>query len=180
MHLNPGVYTITGDFSVSGGATVTGTGVTLYFCSAAFYSIATTNSRVTLSATGGPGSPFVFFFDRPSKTLNRLLIYEYYGYPKDFIFQYQKAVENVTKADVLRVAQKYLKPQDLTVVAVGNPNEFGTPLTELGLKVQPIDLTIPERKGTFRSFEARHCIRRRNRRRASMEGGGRRIDRGRT
>src|SRR5207253_6153909 len=28
---------------------------------------------------------FVFYFDRPSKTLNRLMQYEYHGYPKDFI-----------------------------------------------------------------------------------------------
>ena len=87
---------------------------------------------------------FVFHFDRPSKTLNRLLLYEYYGYPKDFIFQYQKGIGSVTKEDVLRVAKKYLRPQDLTIVAVGNPDEFKTPMTELGLKVQPIDLTIPE------------------------------------
>ena len=49
---------------------------------------------------------FVFNFDRPSKTINRLMIYQYYGYPKDFIFQYQKAIAAVTKADVLRVAQE--------------------------------------------------------------------------
>lgn len=87
---------------------------------------------------------FVFRFDRPSKTLFRLLTYEYYDYPRDFIFQYQKAIEKVTKADVLRVAKQYFRPQDLTIVAVGNPKEFKIPITELGLKVQPIDLTIPE------------------------------------
>ncbi len=89
---------------------------------------------------------FVFHFDRPSKTLNRLVQYEYYGYPRDFIFQYQKAIAAVTKADVLRVAQKYFKPEDLTYVAVGNPEDFGTPLSALNMKVEPIDLTIPEPK----------------------------------
>jgi zinc protease len=89
---------------------------------------------------------FVFNFDRPSKTLNRLIRYEYYGYPADFIFQYQKAVAAVTKADVLRVAKQYFRPQDLTYVAVGNPKDFGTPLSELGLKVNDIDLTIPKPK----------------------------------
>ena len=89
---------------------------------------------------------FVFNFDRPSKTLNRLLLYEYFGYPKDFIFQYQKAIAGVTKAEVLRVAKQYLKPEDLTIVAVGNPASFGTPLKDLGLKIQPIDLTIPQPK----------------------------------
>ena len=89
---------------------------------------------------------FVFFFDRPSKTLNRLLQYEYFGYPKDFIFQYQKAIAAVTKADVLRVAKQYFQPKDLTYVAVGNPKDFGTPLTALSMKVEPIDLSIPEPK----------------------------------
>lgn len=89
---------------------------------------------------------FVFNFDRPSKTINRLMIYQYFGYPKDFIFQYQKAIAAVTKADVLRVAQQYFQPKNLTYVAVGNPKDFGTPLASLGIKVEPIDLTIPEPK----------------------------------
>ena len=89
---------------------------------------------------------FVFHFDRPSKTLNRLVLYEYFGYPRDFLFQYQKAIAAVTKADILRVAQKYFKVSDLTYVAAGNPKDFGTPLSALGLLVQNIDLTIPEPK----------------------------------
>ncbi len=89
---------------------------------------------------------FVFNFDRPSKTINRLMIYQYYGYPKDFIFEYQKAIAGVTKADVLRVAQQYFQPKKLSYVAVGNPKDFGTPLASLGMKVEPIDLTIPEPK----------------------------------
>jgi len=94
---------------------------------------------------------FVFNFDRPSKTINRLMVYQYYGYPKDFIFQYQKAIAAVTKADVLRVAQKYFQPKNLSYVAVGNPKDFGTPLASLGMKVEPIDLTIPEPKSETKS-----------------------------
>lgn len=89
---------------------------------------------------------FVFFFDRPSRTLNRLVTYEYYGYPKDFIFDYQKAVQAVTRADVLRVVKQNWKPENLTIVAVGNPKDFGTPLAKLGLPVNKLDLTIPEPK----------------------------------
>ncbi len=87
---------------------------------------------------------FVFAFDRPSKTLNRLVTYSYHNYPKDFIFQYQKAVAEVTKADVLRVAKRYLSPEDFAIVAVGKQSDFGRPLAELNLPVTPIDLTIPE------------------------------------
>ncbi|HUS06233.1 MAG TPA: pitrilysin family protein [Bryobacteraceae bacterium] len=90
---------------------------------------------------------FVFNFDSPGKTLSRIVTYEYYGYPRDFIFQYQKAVEAVTKADILRVAKQYLKPEDLTIVAVGKAAEFGKALSTLG-PVKTIDLTIPEPKKT--------------------------------
>ena len=52
----------------------------------------------------------------------------------------------MTKADVLRVAKEHFLPQEFTYVAVGNPQKFGTPLSALNLKVEPIDLTIPEPK----------------------------------
>jgi zinc protease len=86
---------------------------------------------------------FIFFFDTPAKTLNRLLTYRYYGYPDDFIFQYQKAIQKVTRADVLRVAKQYIDPAKFVIVAVGNPKDFGTPLNSMGLPVSNIDLTIP-------------------------------------
>jgi hypothetical protein len=94
-------------------------------------------------AKDGVLNAFVFSFDSPAKTLNRTVRYAYFDYPKDFIFQYQKAVEAVTKADVLRVAKAHFLPENLAVVAVGNPKDFGLPLSTLG-KVNPIDLTIPE------------------------------------
>lgn len=89
---------------------------------------------------------FIFNFDTPSKTLNRLLTYRYYGYPDDFIFQYQKAIQQVTRADVLRVAKQYMEPSKFVIVAVGNPKEFGTPLSALGLPVSDLDITIPQPK----------------------------------
>jgi hypothetical protein len=89
---------------------------------------------------------FVFNFDTPYKTLSRMIRYEYYGYPKDFIFQYQKAIAAVTKQDVLRVAKQYLKPEEFTIAAVGKPSDFGKPLAGLGLPVSTIDLKIPEPK----------------------------------
>lgn len=89
---------------------------------------------------------FVFHFDTPSKTLNRLVLYDYYGYPKDFIYQYQKGVAAVTAADVLRVAKERIDPKQLAVVAVGNSKEFGQPLSALGMSVANLDITIPQPK----------------------------------
>jgi zinc protease len=85
----------------------------------------------------------VFAFDTRAKTLGRLLTYEYFGYPKDFIQQYQKALAAVTKADVLRVARQRLHPEAFTLVAVGNPKDFDKSLDALG-SVKTLDLTIPQ------------------------------------
>ena len=51
----------------------------------------------------------------------------------------------MTRADVLRVAKEHFLPENLAIVAVGNPKEFGKPLTALG-KVNTLELTIPEPK----------------------------------
>jgi len=88
----------------------------------------------------------VFAFDTKTKTLGRLLNYEYYGYPRDFIQQYQKALEVVTKADVLRVAREHLAPERMAIVAVGKPQDFSKQLATLGMPVASLDLTIPEAK----------------------------------
>jgi hypothetical protein len=96
-------------------------------------------------AKDGVLNSFVFFFDSPAKTLNRVVRYEYFGYPKDFLAEYRKGIDAVTRADVLRVAKEHFLPENLTIVAVGNPKEFGKPLASLG-PVKTIDLTIPEPK----------------------------------
>ncbi|BAZ90125.1 peptidase M16 domain-containing protein [Raphidiopsis curvata NIES-932] len=89
---------------------------------------------------------FVFNFQDPGQTLSRLMRYEYYGYPGDFLFRYQKAVRKTTAADVQRVAQKYLKPENLVTLVVGNQSAIQPPLTQLASKITPIDITIPGSK----------------------------------
>ncbi|AFY38438.1 peptidase M16 domain protein [[Leptolyngbya] sp. PCC 7376] len=87
---------------------------------------------------------FVFNFQDPSQTLSRLMRYEYYDYPEDFIFQYQRGVKATTIEDVQRVAETYLKPEELTVLVVGNSNEINPPLNDLFGDMTELDITIPE------------------------------------
>ncbi|MBE9012172.1 insulinase family protein [Pseudanabaenaceae cyanobacterium LEGE 13415] len=87
---------------------------------------------------------FIFNFQDPSQTLSRLLRYEYFGYPRDFIFQYRKAVEGTSIADVQRVAQKYLQPEKLVTLVVGNEKEIQPSLSSLGQPVTAVDITIPQ------------------------------------
>ena len=63
---------------------------------------------------------FVFRFDSPEKVLQEKMAYEFYGYPLDFLENFQKEIEKVTKEDVARVAAKYIHRDQMAVLVVGN------------------------------------------------------------
>ena len=85
---------------------------------------------------------FIFHYDSPDKTLTEQVRLAFYGYPSDYLEKFKAGIERVTAADVSRVAEKYIKPQELAVVVVGNEAEMKTPLSQLG-KVTTVDVTIP-------------------------------------
>ncbi len=88
---------------------------------------------------------FVFKFAAKRKIVNRLMGYAYHGYPLDFLEKIKKNIENVTKADILRVAEKHLQPDRMQLLAVGRSEDFDESLSVLG-KVNAIDVSIPEQK----------------------------------
>jgi predicted Zn-dependent peptidase len=88
---------------------------------------------------------FVFNFDSKSKIVARLMTYAYYGYPRNFMDREKEAVEKVGKADILRVAKAYLKPDQVRILVVGRQEDFDEPLSNLG-PVRSIDIAIPEPK----------------------------------
>ncbi len=85
---------------------------------------------------------FVFRFDSPEKVLQEKMAYEFYGYPLDFLENFQKEIEKVTKADVARVAAKYLHRDQMAVLVVGNSSEFDKLPASLGT-VNKLDIAIP-------------------------------------
>ncbi len=89
---------------------------------------------------------FVFNFQNPSQTLSRLMRYEYFGYPEDFIFQYQEGVKNTTVEDVLEVAQIYLRPDKMVTLVVGSAQTINPPLSSLDSEVTTVDISIPQPK----------------------------------
>jgi len=86
---------------------------------------------------------FVFTMDTRAKALNQQVLLEFYGFPADYYVKYPSMIQQVTAADVERVAKKYVHPDQLAVLVVGNEKEFEKPLSSLGT-VTPIDVTIPE------------------------------------
>jgi zinc protease len=89
---------------------------------------------------------FVFNFDTRQKVLAEQMRYEFYAYPSDYLERYRSAIEKVTAEDVARVARKYVHPDQLAILVVGNPGEIGNQLTSLG-QVKPLDITIPPPPG---------------------------------
>ena len=87
-----------------------------------------------------------FDYDSTGKIVNRLMTYEYYGYPSDFLQRFRAGIEKVAKADVLQAAQKRLQPGQFLVLVLGNTGKFEKPLTALGAAAE-VDITIPPPKG---------------------------------
>jgi predicted Zn-dependent peptidase len=82
---------------------------------------------------------FLFKFDSARTRTLRLMMLEYDGLPADYYEGYCRRIQAVTEEDVLRVAQKYLRPGDFTIVVVGDPARFDKPLSGLG-KTEEIKL----------------------------------------
>ncbi len=85
---------------------------------------------------------FVFNFDTKDEVLRRVLTYERYGYSADFLQTLKDRIEDVTSADVQRVAQRYLTPDQAKVLVLGRAGDFDQPLTALGTPTT-IDISIP-------------------------------------
>ena len=85
---------------------------------------------------------FIFRLDSPGKVLQEKMAYEFYGYPLDFLENFQKQIEKVTKEDVARVAVKYLHRDQMAVLVVGNPSDFDKEPASMGA-AHKLDITIP-------------------------------------
>jgi zinc protease len=87
---------------------------------------------------------FLFRYDTRDKVLAERVKLEFYGYPADYLETYKAALEKVTLADLSAVAKKYIHPEKLAVLVVGNGPEIKPGLDELRLgPVQTVDITIP-------------------------------------
>ena len=85
---------------------------------------------------------FVFNFDTKDEVLRRVLTYERYGYPADFLQTLKDRIEAVTAAEVQRVARRYLRPDQAKVLVLGRADDFDQPLAALGTP-ETVDISIP-------------------------------------
>jgi len=85
----------------------------------------------------------VFRTDSKSSVLNQRMNNEYLGLPADAFETYIEELKQVTPADIQRVAQEYMRPDQMRILVVGNGDELGDQLEQFG-DVQEIDITIKE------------------------------------
>jgi zinc protease len=88
---------------------------------------------------------FLFRYDSREKVLAEQVRLEFYGYPPNYLETYKEALEKVTVADLNAAARKYIHPEKLAVLVVGNGPEIKPGLEELKLgPAHPIDIAIPQ------------------------------------
>ena len=75
---------------------------------------------------------FIFGFARSDAVVNQRVRLEFYGYPQGYLENYRDNIARVTRADVLRVARKYLHPDAMKLVVVGDQKKFDQPLSTFG------------------------------------------------
>ncbi len=85
----------------------------------------------------------VFQYPGISSVLRERMNNDYAGLPADTFEQLVAQIQQVTAADVQSVAQRYLRPDTLQILVVGNAAEVGDQLERFG-EVQSIDISIPQ------------------------------------
>lgn len=75
---------------------------------------------------------FIFGFTKPDAVVNQQARLEFFGYPSGYLEQYRDNIARVTREDVLRVARKYLHPDRMVLMVVGNDRKFDKPLATFG------------------------------------------------
>jgi zinc protease len=75
---------------------------------------------------------FALSLEQPSRVLNFAITRKLYGLPADYWDTYSSKIAAVAAEDVQRVARKYLNPETLQLVAVGDATKIKTILEKYG------------------------------------------------
>ncbi len=68
----------------------------------------------------------------PREIVHALHLIELHGLGRDYVQKLPERLQQVTREDVKRVAERYLSPQDLLIVLVGRDHEFAEALKAFG------------------------------------------------
>jgi zinc protease len=82
---------------------------------------------------------YVFSYENPASIVNHALYLKFYGLPQDETERDLEVYNKLTLDDVKQAAKKYLRPEGMAMVVVGDPDKFDKPLSTWG-KVNEIPL----------------------------------------
>ncbi|MCK4691470.1 MAG: insulinase family protein, partial [Desulfuromonadales bacterium] len=74
--------------------------------------------------------------------VSRNLRLDFYAYPERYLETYREKIAAVTVADVQRVAQQYLRPEQLQIVLVGTSADFAKDVEAFGLPLERVPLKV--------------------------------------
>jgi predicted Zn-dependent peptidase len=75
-----------------------------------------------------------------SDVAGRILDMELYDLPLDYFDRYRENIGAISKSDVERVAKKYIDPEQVIIVIVGNASQIREPLGTLGMPIHELDI----------------------------------------
>jgi predicted Zn-dependent peptidase len=74
----------------------------------------------------------VFRFTSRQAVAERIARTQMLGLPPDYYEQYVRQIQAATPADLQRVMQQYVRPEQFVIVVVGDQRQFDKPLSSLG------------------------------------------------
>lgn len=84
---------------------------------------------------------YVFNFQAPEQIVQRLMAYVSGELPEDWLERYAEGVQEVTADDIQRVFADHLRPEEMTILVVGDPDRIGwDALAQLG----PVTVLEPQ------------------------------------
>jgi zinc protease len=67
---------------------------------------------------------FVFAFTDSHDVLTQQMRLDFYDYPSNYLQTYRQKITAISREDILLVAKKYLQPENMAIVLVGQPAEY--------------------------------------------------------
>ncbi|HZD04665.1 MAG TPA: pitrilysin family protein [Longimicrobiales bacterium] len=87
---------------------------------------------------------FVFNFESAARIVSRQMVYRSEGLPEDWLERYLEGIQDVTPGDVQQAFRRYVRPDEMVILVLGDPSSFDEPLEELG-PVTVLDVDDPGR-----------------------------------
>lgn len=79
---------------------------------------------------------FVFSFADPHEVVTQAMRLDFYDYPAGYLENYRAKIAALSLTDIQQAARNYLQPDRMSIVLVGNEQEFEAPLSKLGFPLQ--------------------------------------------